>query len=80
MREFNIDFETAKEWVEDDLNEATIFSKMTSKEKKEFLQKENHQYKQLEKEAKARTDKKFQEAVEQRAKENPISIDADLLE
>ena len=80
MREFNIDFETAKEWVEDDLNEATMFSKMTSKEKKEFLQKENHQYKQLEKEAKARADKKFQEAVEQRAKENPISIDADLLE
>ena len=80
MREFDIDFETAKEWVEDDLNEATMFSKMTSKEKKEFLQKENHQYKQLEKEAKARADKKFQEAVEQRAKENPISIDADLLE
>tara|TARA_B100000674_G_scaffold452058_1_gene423312 strand:- start:387 stop:1544 length:1158 start_codon:yes stop_codon:yes gene_type:complete len=80
MREFNIDFETAKEWVEDDLNEATMFSKMTSKEKKEFLQKENHRYKQLEKEAKARADKKFQEAVEQRAKENPISIDVDLLE
>lgn len=80
MREFDIDFETAKEFVEDDLNEATMFSKMTSKEKKEFLQKQNHQHKQLEREAKVRADKKFQEARERRIKENPISIDADLLE
>ena len=37
MREFDIDFETAKEWVEDNLNEFDMLSKMTSKEKKEFL-------------------------------------------
>ena len=39
MREFDIDFETAKEWAEDELNKANMFSKMTSKERKEFLQK-----------------------------------------
>ena len=80
MREFDIDFETAKEWVEDNLNEFDMLSKMTSKEKKEFLQKENHQHKQLEREATARADKKFQEAREQHIKKNPASFDSDLLE
>ena len=41
MREFDIDFETAKEWVEDNLNEFDMISKMTSKEKLEYLKKRN---------------------------------------
>lgn len=41
MREFDIDFETAKEWVEDDLNEFDMLYKMTSKEKLEYLKKRN---------------------------------------
>ena len=80
MREFDIDFETAKWWVEDDLNEATMFSKMTSKEKKVFLQKEREEHNKIQATARERADKKFQEALEQYIKENPISIDTDLLE
>ena len=41
MREFDIDFETAKEWIEDDFNEFDMLSKMTSKEKLEYLKKRN---------------------------------------
>ena len=41
MREFDIDFETAKEWVEDDLNEFDMISKMASKEKLEYLKKKH---------------------------------------
>ena len=39
MHEFDIDFETTKEWVEDDLNEFDMLSKMTSKEKHEYLKR-----------------------------------------
>ena len=41
ISEFDIDFETAKEWVEDDLNEFDMLSKITSKEKLEHLKKKH---------------------------------------
>ena len=53
---------------------------MTSKEKKEFLQKEREEHNKTQATARERADKKCQEALEQNIKENPISIDADLLE
>ena len=64
MREFDIDFETAKRWVKDELNEATMLSKMTSKERKEFLQKEREEHNQIQATTRGRADKKFQEALE----------------
>ena len=53
---------------------------MTSKEKKEFPQKEREGHNQIQATQRERTNKKFQEALEQYIKENPISIDSDLLE
>lgn len=41
MREYGVDFKTAKQFVEDELNEATMFDKMTSKEKLQFLKKKH---------------------------------------
>ena len=80
MREYNIDYKLAKWWVEDDSRETEMLSKMTSKEKLEFLKKEREEHKQIQAAIRERADKKFQEAFEQNVKENSFSIDADLLE
>ena len=48
--------------------------------KKKFLQKEREEHNRRQATIRERADKKFQEALEQHIKANPICIDSDLLE
>lgn len=75
MREFNIDYDFAKWWLEEETREMDMMLKMTSKEKLEFLKKERRLQNQIQAEIKERADKRIQERLEQYQKEKSISVD-----